>query len=200
MATLTRRPQPADVLAMSQGDILNNFLYLQAALDQDHIVDFGIDETTDDTQGRHNQVSLFGRNFASLAVPAGMDALLSSFQGNLYFRNSVMTSSVQLTNANVMPSVTGGIGYTFLPGGLMLVYGKTAIDVTQPQTINFPNSGFDSPPYSVTVTTIGFPNAGSGPRQSVSVTATAAGNFTVGVYGFSVVLTDIYWMAIGPKA
>lgn len=195
MAMLTSKPDSGDILSVSQVNLKDNFDYLRTSLNKDHIVDFSVD-SSDALQGRHKQVSFNNRAFASLAVPAGTEGLVHVFNGNIYWRSINMPSSVQLSNDNVGTPLAATSGYSFLPGGLMIAWGKSAI-VNGNNTIAYPKAGFSSNP-SVTISPV-MSSALPATRLFFVRTISSQTNlelfsgYSTGDCGF------VQWIAIGPK-
>lgn len=200
---LTQTPQPGDILATSQGDLLSNTTYLKTALARDHNVAYNTNANTDATQGFHNSIS-FLQGSASPSVPAGANSFFWSRNTDLYWRPSG-GSKVQLTNAN-MGVNAATTGYSFLPGGLAIQWGQgttPAIGGTAGQIlITFPKS-FSSAPYSIQCTAQQASGAAPLPTACVASPSVTASQFTIQVStpGSSSTWRNVpfYWIAIGPK-
>lgn len=195
MPTFTNTPNAGDVLAISQVDLQTNFQYLAQALAKDLNISFGSDSATTNI-GYHKKVTLQVAGSNNIAMPASADALLFSFGGNFYWKNNTLAAAVQLTNANMGVPVSAASGYTFLPGGLMMQWGKTA-SIGAPLLVNF-SPVFSGTPYSV-LTTV----SSVTPNQLSQVTASNANSFTFVVYTANTATIsagrNVFWLAIGPK-
>lgn len=198
-------PQPGDVLATSQGDIEHNYLYLANTLGTaqpnkvagtgsgDHQISIG---GTDAVQfeGRHVQVSLNNRGNINLAMPGdGTDSLMWSSGGEIYWKNNIVASGVQMTN-NFSPNISVPNGYTrtFLPGGIVIQCQQIS-QTTDPQAFLFPFA-FPTNCFGVTITS----SKTSSMLQGASYTITAFNQF-----GFTLDTTLIntpnpwYYIAMG---
>ena len=209
MPVFKDKPDAPDRLSISQGDIQGNFEYLRESLDKEHLSTF-MSNSTGTAQGRHTYISF--SNSAAIPAnkvrPANRTAVLFGEDSNIWYNgSSVLGNVVQLTNVNVVPTVAGGIGYTFLPGGLMLAYGQSAR--TGPlTTITFPNGGFTllgvaSLPLSINVTQ-GYDGSPQNlPICGINNATLSATSFTTAVSrspnGGSSAGTPYHWMAIGFK-
>jgi len=150
-------PQASDILSQSQKDIRANFDYLANTLGTslksgDHQIAInGVDTTT--FEGRHRQISLNNRSGGPPTVAGigdGTDSLIYSSNGNLFFGTALGAGAFQLTTFNAganfglqniyqvgPPQLSGG--WTFLPGGLILQYGKNDVAASiNTYTFNFP--------------------------------------------------------------
>jgi hypothetical protein len=182
-------PLAGDLLSISQGDLKQNFDYIQGSLGKDHQLVFGHTDTGTTFEGRHIQVSLNDRTNANLAMPGdGTDSLLWSSSGNLYWKDTTIASGVQITNKNVLPSAIANGGFSFLPGGIMICWGTTAFAGTS-LAINFPNGGF---------TTVFVCNASLNVTREPAVTSLNNTGFTL-ITDSSAGGSAVYWMAIGAK-
>jgi|SRR5690606_12254632 len=189
-------PQSTDFLSQSQQDILNNFSQLDTSMAVNH---FAFSNTTANN-GKHTYVEM-----VNSAIPA-----LSDEQGTLYTkkvdaesqiffspddtgREYLMTKFIEsefatfATNTNYTGSLFGG--WSFLPGGLLLQYGRTnsstasTINVTFP--VEFPNSVF-------------FINVS--PLDSLVRDASVQTGYTTTAFSISKTLLQNYsafWVAIG---
>lgn len=139
--TFQNKPDATDTLSTSQGDLKQNFGYIQGALGKDHQIVFGDSDTGTTFEGRHTQVSLNSRGNVNLAMPGdGTDSLLWSSGGNVYWKNTTVAAGVQMTNSAVGSPLSASRGYTFLPGGLLLQWGDV-VGTGSPQTVTFTTGG-----------------------------------------------------------
>ncbi len=187
----TDNPNPgSQIQSVSRGLIRANFQYLQGSLGKDHQMVFGDTDTGTTFEGRHLTVSLWNQNNPDLPIPAdGIDSYIWSSGGNVYWKNAITATGVQLTNSNVgSPSAIANGGYTFLPGGIMMCWGTQAISGTS-STVTFPHGGFS---------TVFVCNA------SLNQPARRTGVVSLGIGGFQFqvdtsVSANFYWQAIGAK-
>jgi len=180
-------PQPQDIPANSQSQILQNFQYLvpsaaTTGLKRDHqilLVD------TANTDGVHKQVT-FAVNQAtpgfignvSVLYPNTANAGSQLFFNNA-FGNAQLTSLITGVPAiNVGPPFTGT---TFLPGGLLLQFGRAATNTLYNFPVAF--SGASTP-----VISYGVSNGGNVPIIAVLNSTQFQINGTAGT---------LTWMAIG---
>lgn len=110
----------------------------------------------------------------------------------LFFQTGTGNRNIQFTR-NFLPSVSGGNGSTFLPGGFILQWGSTtAVASSGGNTINFnfpfPNAVFSVQPTVVTSdnSTIRFSLLNNASTSSFTTTQTNTSKFT-----------NLYWIAIG---
>lgn len=141
--TFQNIPNPADLISTSQGDLKNNFQYFQASLNKDHQIVFS-DTNMTTFEGRHRQVSLKNLHGIVPTISDGADSQIFSDNGNLWANTTVVGAPVpaQLTTFvadSVVPGPTFGksIGWTFLPGGLIMQYG-TASTAGSTKTVTYP--------------------------------------------------------------
>jgi hypothetical protein len=176
-------PQPTDLLAVSQVDLLNNATYLDTFLEVEH-QQSGRDNSAVGS-GRHKTVSMPNQG-AAPAVPAGTTGILYQLTNELYHRNA--TRITQLTG-NFAAAASG---WTILAGGIKLQWGLR----TTPNS-----SGVISfvPPFSAPPWTIQVSLYRASGNQSVTIDSgtppTAAGFNYLTSSGGSI---GIYWFAIGP--
>lgn len=107
-------PQPTDLLAVSQIDLLSNASYLDTFLDVEH-QQSGRDNAALGS-GRHKTVSMPNQG-ADPAVPGGTTGIVYQKANELFHRNATRIS--QLTG-NFSQAVNG---YYVLPGGLTIQWG-----------------------------------------------------------------------------
>jgi hypothetical protein len=185
--TLNDVPQSGQTLGTTQPLIRNNFTTIDTAFQVDHVAY----STTG--EGKHNKVTM--------PVQAGDPA---HTVGEIILYNKL--NPVTNVNTLYIRGATGGIvpatastlflqnGYTYMPSGQVLMYGKGTANANTTTLINFPiNLG--SNPFSITLT------------EQSSGSSTPAPTLTVGDFsgspgvGFNVknsgASTSFFWMAIG---
>ncbi len=189
-------PQSADRRNVSQGDILNNFTYLQTSIGRDH-------NFTNDPLGTNDGLhtkSTYWVQTADPATTATQIAVYSKIDAagkiQLWFRQENNGTAVQLTAqpttalATAVP-ITSGNGATWLPGGFLLQWGTSTSGVG----VVFPTPFMVAPVFQprVTVTPIGAtatcttpPCITSGPTNTGFTVLNSAGQ----VFNYS-------WHAIG---
>ena len=112
MAYQSNKPQGADALSQSQGDILNNFISIKALVDINH-------ETFDIPQkGKHTQVDLTDQT-AAPPTSAADEVTLYSNAGDLCLSKD---GGAEINFTTVTDDGTDG--YTLLPSGLILDWGR----------------------------------------------------------------------------
>ncbi len=121
MAYQNNIPQATDLLSQSQSDILDNFAAIQTLIDVDHVDFANADE------GKHKKVTFPVQSPApSFGVgEIGLYNFLDPITGlnELYISNSAGTD-YPITAAET-PTVTSG--WTYLPSGLLMVWGDDTI-------------------------------------------------------------------------
>ena len=196
--TYTPRPNPSgDTLVASRDQIRTNFSLIQTNFDINH-ENFGVGANA----GKHKFMQMPVQS--SLPATATGDGELhteadSSTRSQLFYsRDNTAATKVQLTtgdtsaatfstNTNYQvgpPSINGG--WSFLPGGLILQYGKVAI-VDTTTVITYPLA-FSAAAYSIIVTN----SKTTSNTSAIVVSASTPTNFTI--IGGS---TSVYWQAIG---
>lgn len=194
-------PKPADLLSVSQSDILTNFQQLDAVFDNDHYefsfaggaaAPYDIAVAAD--KGKHKQVT-FVRASADIAN-AGTDELglynknTGAGAQELFLRRESGGSVIQMTAGNPTNAANG---FTFLPGGLLLQWGSVTLTAAL-TTVIFPTP-FQAAtvPYSITLTPQG--TASTNNAQAVNTAAPPTNtSFNIGRVGSNITM---YWMAIG---
>lgn len=192
---LTATPQPADILSVSQSDLLDNFNYFEVALTKDHQLSYNTNASTTAAEGLHRKVSLIVSGSANPAIPAGANGLLYHYANNLYWKASTSATGVQMTNVASGTPSNATNGWTFLPGGLVLQWGQ-GTNTSNPYPVNFPLT-FSAIPYSVTIT-INYPSVRQTFVNSSSITA-ASFNVYCAISTGTILNQNFQWMAIGPK-
>lgn len=184
-------PQPGTFPSISQPQILNNFQYLNAFASVDH----NFSGTNTGTDGMHNKVT-FPVNAGAPAFAPGVSVLyadIASTVSALHLRNAA--GSFAVTGLN--PSI-GATGFTCLPGGLVLQWGKVTINpiVIQTALITWatPFTTFFSCTFGVAYIGTGVAPADIQIINPSSYTT----NITV-LLGANLNTRDVYYMAIGTK-
>lgn len=193
-------PLPTDFISDSQADIRNNFTSINATFSRNHIP-----FSTVTNNGKHTFIEMP----VISTIPTPVPGLISG-EGTIYTKTISAVSEIfytpdssgnqyQLTttipaafakfatNTAYSTGLTGG--WTFLPGGLLLQYGKNT-GAGAVGTIVFPIA-FSDVPYSLTLTSTR--NAAS----SVGINAVTASQFTYITSSASV--TSVNFIAIGPR-
>lgn len=203
-------PQAAHTLAADQPPMEANFLYLANTLgtsngkNGDHQISVGASDNAV-FEGRHRQCC-FNNRHGSVPLPSvagigdGVDSLIYSDNGNLFFNSSIGAGALQLTNFSSSGNFGGtNTGWTYLPGGLQMLYGVVAPTNSTTVTINFaalalPN--FTTTMFQAQVTR---QRVTSDPGSSFEF---YVDNTTIATTGFNIINRDghtygYYWMAIG---
>lgn len=185
-------PLSGQSLGITKGPINTNFTALNTFLSVNHV------PLNDSGQGKHFFVEMPNQAAkpATLVNESGLYAASVSGVSNVFFRPENQAANVgntyQLTRDISAQIATFGTnpGWTFLPGNLILMYGKTNFAAGFGGTVNYPFS-FTNPVFSLNV------NALRGQASSLSITASTLSSFT---FLFGTVAGnsyDIYWQVIG---
>lgn len=113
-------PQSSDIPSQSQGEMLTNFQQLNTVFDVDHVP---FNDSTTANRGKHDK-STYIELSANPATAADEMALYSKASGGntrLFMRQEGSGTVIQLSGKD--PS-SGNTGTTFLPGGLILAWGR----------------------------------------------------------------------------
>lgn len=192
-------PAANDDPSDSQGEIQTNFNTIKVAFDLNHVA-LG----SGGSQGKHKFLEMPNQ----ATIPAGLVAnegtlytkLVSSIS-QLFYSPDASGNEYQLTfaiPANLATFKTNP-GWSYLPGGLLLLYGTVAPTSSTTVTINFAALGlpnFSSPAFNIQVTR---QRTTSDPGSSFQY---YVDNTTVATTGFNILNRDghtygYYWMAIG---
>jgi hypothetical protein len=190
-------PQPTDLLDDSQQDLLNNNIALNDSMGVNH---YPFDNATVNN-GKHKFIQLPEINAANPdnptrpATAANEGALYTKESGTitrLFWRpENTAVGGVEYALTNINPFLSSPNGYTFLPNGLLLIFGvHTPGGVpSSSYAITFPNSlTLNAPAYSVTITT----------NNTTAISITNITN--TGFEGNkATTATTLYWMAIGSR-
>lgn len=198
-------PNANDLLSDSQGDIKLNFQQANVVFDANHYT-----FNAAANKGKHKFISLpVLANYAAI-VPApvsGEGTIYTKTAGsarNIFYTPGASTNEFQITNCRATgdfptfgtltdsnPGDNNFRGWTFLPGGLLLQYGRR--DTTS-LTFNFT--------FPITFTTIYSVNVTQ--EKAGATTPTRLSLFNVGTGGASVNVDQsgesYYWTAIGLKS
>ncbi len=193
-------PNTGDTLGSTKVAINTNFSLIQTTMKQNH---FGMGEAN---AGKHKIIQLVGQ--ASAAQTAvGESALYtkSASNGDIYARSPnhvdpAPSGEYQLTtfsDANIAKFGTNALvglvndGWTFLPGGLLMQYGRLGITSSGEKTITFPI------PFTLAtftpVITLGLQSA----VGYISLASVASTDFKVTITSLVGAAGGIYWTAIG---
>lgn len=192
-------PQASQFPSTTQGPMLANNQYMNAFGSRDH--QFTL-ESTNSNDGTHKQVTLSalgsspgfaGANAVvyakSVSPPAGSAATQLFYDAG---------TPVQLTSHT---PVNAASGYSYLPGGLMVIWGITTVVANA--TISFPTDPATSAAlklsasaYAVQATFINSP----GSYGFINITSVGDQSFTIQIRNSSLgnITAPISWTAIGP--
>ena len=109
----------------------------------------------------------------------------------LFLRQVSSGTEIQMSGVNPLAA---NDGYTFLPGGLLMQWGRKSVV----SNVVFPTA-FDAEPYSVTFG-LNATSSGSSERGVVWVKVLSATGFTWGTATSNLTINYFSWIAIGPKA
>lgn len=211
-------PQANDILSDSQGDILGNFNYLVNTLgtsngkNGDHAISIGgADNVT--FEGRHRQVCFNNRNGAAPTVAGIADGTTAMFygdNGNVFFSTAGTAGAFQLTRYNTVTHFGGNNiyqagggaiaqargGWTFLPGGLYMMYGSATNVV--PGGTSRVDFAFAFPATTISVVVTPFTSTAiGGGNHDWAISAIALGNFTLKINGNYNATDTFFFYAIG---
>lgn len=188
MAYQANIPQATDKLRISQSDLLNNFIAIDAFVDINH---YGF---ASGNVGKHLYLQMPETAApATAANEAGLYAANGATSGatELVFRRESNGSSIAFTEA-----VFAASGWTRLPSGILLQWGSGTIDNTGADTINFPVA-FPTACLNVQLT----PKVPAAPPQQnfIQVVSFTTAHFVVKSYDELAALSqsDCYFFAIG---
>lgn len=173
-------PLPTDLISVSQGDIKNNFVSVNAAWNINHV---GFNATG---AGKHNFVQ-YPFQGSDPATNSTEWATYTKTAG--YFIRAPSNGAIIQLTANVTPSAANP-GITFLPGGAIMQWGQAAFVGTNPTlTVVFPTM-FPGTSFNVQATMIAFGNA-------VAVQSNTNSQFVAVRDDTSHAAQQIFWVAIG---
>ncbi len=179
-------PQTGDNPSQSQGQILQNFQSLQDAQDKNHVT---LQDITN--RGLHKFLQMPEQG-SDPATTANMGAFYCKDIGGFtrgVFRQENNGTVIQMTGIDPLSAVTG---YTFLPGGLLIQWGTSAVNAAPASTnIVFPIA-FPANCWNVSIT----PVRNSTNVDVVYLSGKNTINFTCRNTSSSGI-TSINWIAIG---
>lgn len=204
-------PAPTDKLSQSQKDILNNFTAINTYFGTDHV-----NFTSSSNIGQHNQITFLG-TFPGAPpgdIPAPTDGVLIKAEwiaaaGKDHFvlwyreKDSMHSPAAYQLTGTYSPQ-NAATGFTYLPGGLCMMWGvETPLSdytttITFPRTNIGPDVRFDATPYCIQLTPITADSA-PGSEECIYVeegSVTSSGFTTIQTSHHHI--TGFYWMAIGP--
>lgn len=181
-------PLAAEDQDVSQPLIRQNFLQANTSFGIDH---YAFSDLTVNN-GKHKFVHLPEQLPNGPSTAANEGTIYTKESGTitrLFWRpENTAAAGVEYQLTNINPFTSAPTGYTFLPNGLLLIFGRTAIG-SGAYSITFPNAlTLTANTYSVSVVT-------SSVAMLVSVSSVSATGFS----GTSTAAGTLYWMAIGPK-
>jgi len=197
-------PLASDLLSVSQGNIKDNFFTANAIMDVNH---YPFNDTTAN-KGKHKFVAMPVLG-AIPTVVAGDGAVYTKTNATsqLFFTADGSGNEYQLTTTSdadfskfgtsiaygspPAPDIQEG-GWTFLPGGLLLQYGKYTVVSGNNRVVQFPIA-FTSV-FCVQVTAITTTS-----NQVAVLTSNDDTTFTWRNAITSAIVTQLYWSAIGKK-
>lgn len=187
------KPQPGDKRNVSQGDILNNFTYLQTSVGNDH---FFSTDTATTNDGLHKQSTYFVSPDPTTSATQVATYSKNDAAGvpQLWFRSISNGTPVQLTAtplAGTVP-VRATKGVTYLPGNMLLQWGTDTQNTGGLTTFQV---AFSANAYSVVLT----PTIATGTANGfLNVLVKNANNFQIGNTTGVAQSYTYNWIAIGP--
>lgn len=180
-------PQPGDNPSQSQDQILQNFQSLQNALDKNHVT---LSDTTNRGLHKFLQMPEQGSD-PSTAVNelAWYCKDVGGIAPRFFMRQENNGTVIQMTGIDPLIATTG---YTFLPGGLLLQWGTTAVSAAPAATNIFFPVAFSANCFNVSIT----PVRNSTNVDVVYLSGKNTTNFTCRNTS-SAGITSINWIAIG---
>ncbi len=199
-------PLSTQTLGQTRQSVVNNFAILRSTLATDHI------DVNSSGNGKHKWAR-FPAQSSGIPATAANELMLVTKTTNLYLRLNNSSNDIQLaignitgsdltrfgTNTNYTGSNNGG--WSFLPGGLMLQYGKkSSSNNPGTTTVTFPVSfGSSANVFCAQVTGIaGSFSSSSDITAAVQSINGSGASMLVGTSSSGNV-TDFYWIAIGLK-
>lgn len=184
-------PGPNDLLSDSQGQIRTNFTAANSVYGGDH---YAYNDVT--ANATKHKKTTFPPQASSPSTIAGELALFSKTLGSgvalFLTRDNNTVFDVQLTTSSIAAPLSSQKGYTFLPGGMLLQWGRVAA----PGTSGSETFGvaFSATPYTVVMTL----ERASG-NQTVTIDTGTVTSTGFDYLSSSAGSTAIHWIAIGPK-
>ena len=153
-------------------------------------------------QGGWHQQSTYPQVAAAPTTASGQLALYSKAgtSGSALFmvRDNVGATEVALTSSAIAAPVRTALGYTWLPGNLLLQWGFTALINPGATTITFQQAFASVAGFGPIVTFAPFASAPTSSTGNVYISGTNNINFVVQNTDKSGQVINLYWHAIGP--
>lgn len=208
MAYSNTIPAATDQLNDSQQDILNNFIAIHQLIGVNH-VDFNLGAES----GKHTEVTLpyngaptaTGPNEASILSGASpYSSFIVGNNGSLFWKAQNNTATIPMTVGYYIPpaAVADPVeGFTFLPSGLLLKFGRTATLSGLNQVITYPVAVGTTPvftllPFMILVS----PFANSANPRILNVNSFTQTTITVSIFdtnGAPAGGVGVFYLAIG---
>ena len=192
-------PQATQTIAFTQPIIQSNFQYLPLWASADH---YFPSDSADAANGFHNKVTFRG-NIGAPGFGSGVSAMyVDAVNGQSFpcFQNAAGSYAMNCIN----PSVSATEGYTSLPGGLIMQFGKKLNAFPSDSgtgTVNYPKTFFNRVLY---INCIAIDNSGSGTGRRISIRILPGYDSSLGFFDYSygkssstADFTDMLYMAIG---
>jgi hypothetical protein len=186
-------PQGAQLISATQAQIQINFDQLNSIFDVDHVT---YDNATVANRGKHDK-STYIEQGSDPATSANEIALYSkdlSSVSTLYMRKESSGTVIQMSGRD---PILANPGRTFLPGGIILVWGTFSLAPGVNSTaVTFPGGGFTGTPFgvyfgsNVTGNAESLPIVGPGTLTNTGFTGQRANGSSGGTYLY-------YYLAIG---
>jgi hypothetical protein len=172
-------PLSTDNLNVSQGDIQGNFITANTVMGQNH---YPFDDATIGGKHKFVDMPILAAVPSIAAGDGGLYTKTTSGRSNLFYTSDAAGNEIQITTS-VNPSIIANGGFTFLPGGLIMIWGSFNPNVST--TVTFPNIAFTG--YGGN----GFPTA----CFQVQLTGAAANNSTFrnGISTGTITQTGFVW-------
>ena len=184
-------PATGQSLGNSRPQVVGNFNYINTAFAINHVAFNQVNV------GKHYKVEMPRQSPSP--TPAAAEGFLFTKLANgitkLIWKRDAGATDIELTNVNPTNAQKGS---TFLPGGLLLQWGKVSLaagtaNVTFQET--FTSGGVTANPWSITLTLANSPTTVS--VLGVSGSGLSGAGFTIN--SFQGLNQSVYYMAIGPK-
>lgn len=184
-------PSDGQSLGNSKPQVRGNFTTIYNAFAVNHVALDSI------PLGIHTKVDLKEITDPSPAV--GMNTLYSKISGiplgELYFIRGGSADTIQMTNGTPTNASTG---ITFLPGGVIMQWGKVTLNGSGVKTVSFSPTfrlaGVNTSPWNIQVT---FADTSFTTVRCVGISSVAYNQFNIS--SFAGANQDVFWTAIGPR-
>lgn len=190
------KPNPSDFLEDSSTDIQGNFAQANNVMQVNH---YPFDDTTPN-KGKHQFVTMPAQASDPTTI-AGETVVYckndtNPIEPNIYMRAESSGFIYQLTKTISASTASFGAsaGWTFLPGGLIAIYGTDLPPNTSTRSVNL-NPNLSADPFLVFLT---LKMNATGTYPSYAVLNVSTTNFTYNVSSVTN-LSAVYWIAIGIK-